>query len=206
MSLHLRICCQNQNALRPFLRARPRQLILAVHSKAISEYEADKGSAPHPFRACFLIRGGARLSSPPQAGGAGGLFIPGGAVSARWERCSRGVREPDGGGKWRERRGRLGRGKARGPCRGCGGAGRGWRTGRRLAGRRGRASEERREGRERAGGARGCGGQGARCLGPASQVLTSSAGGGAVRDAGCPVITSLRGPSLPFPLRCSFPT
>lgn len=55
-------------------------------------------------------------------------------------------------------------------------------------------------------GAQGYGGRGARCLGPASQDLTSSAGGGAAWDAGCWVTASLRGHSFPFPLRCSFPT
>lgn len=54
-----------------FSAPRPRKLILAVHSKTISEYEVDKGSAPHPSRACLVIRGGAPafISSPGRRGG-----------------------------------------------------------------------------------------------------------------------------------------
>lgn len=127
------------------------------------------------------------------------MFIPRrGRFRACWERCSLGVREPDGGGKLgRSGEGAWAEGRLAGPWGGCGGAGRGWRMGRRRVGLGERAGGARGK-EERAGGARGCGGRGARCLGPASHDLTSSPGGGAAWDAG--------GPSRPFPLRCSFPT
>lgn len=105
-SEQLRGCCQNHNAPNPLPRApqashaekRPRKLILAVHSKTISEYEVDKGSSPHPFRACFMIRGETPGFHLLPGGGAGGLFIRRRSrFRVRPERSSAcGARSPEG--------------------------------------------------------------------------------------------------------------
>lgn len=142
LRLHLRICCQNQNARNPFSSPRPRQLILAVHSKAISEYEGDKGCAPHPFRACLVIRGGnPGFHLLPRPAGQAACLCPGGAVSVRPGRPPPGVPEPEG--------------------RSTGSAGRGGRPESRPAGRAGGV-------RGRGAGAPGEGG-GARRVGDPSQ-------------------------------------
>lgn len=105
-SEHLRGRCQNHSAPNPLPQApqashaekRPRKLILAVHSKTISEYEVDKGSSPHPFRACFMIRGETPGFHLLSGGGAGGLFIPRRSrFRVRPERLSAcGARSPEG--------------------------------------------------------------------------------------------------------------
>lgn len=101
--------------------------------------------APHPFRACFMIRGETPGFHLLPAGGAGGLFIPaGGAVSA----CRGAPLLPGGPGAqdgWGTRRARQGRRDQARPARGMEermrrGWGRGWRgAGRGWGGDRGRS-------------------------------------------------------------------
>lgn len=82
-----------------FSAPRPRKLILAVHSKTISQDAGDKAPAPRPFRACVLIRGAARAFISSRAGGAAACLFPGGAVSAGAgvAPLRLGVREPRAG-------------------------------------------------------------------------------------------------------------
>lgn len=100
----------------------PRKLMLAVHSKTISEDEVDKGPSPAPFQSLFLDqRRSPGLSSLPQAGGAGGLFIPPAVPFPRVPGSARLPGRPgtQGGGRKRGERGEC----ARGAWKGCGGAG-----------------------------------------------------------------------------------
>lgn len=100
---------------------RPRKLILAVHSKTISEYEVDKGSGPASFQSLFRDqRRNPRLSSPPGRRGRRLVYPPAGPFPrVPGAPCCLAVREP-----------RRGAGTGRG--RGLGRAGLG---GRRASGR-----------------------------------------------------------------------
>lgn len=125
---------------------RPRKLILAVHSKTISEYEGDKDSSPAPFQSLFHDqRRNLRLSSPPGRRGRRLVYSLGGTVSAgarersirlgdRVPKVGQGARRARTGNKGRREKahgthGKSAEGRRERVGRGLWRAGRGWGRG-----------------------------------------------------------------------------